>query len=185
MPKDILGTLCFDYYLRNSFPAILVVAINIKDLRKILNLAIGLLAVIFVVGIGYTAYNGAVGFHGQNIGITAEDMTIVYEYDSSEGYYIASGVLEGEGNQITVPLTFDGSPVGAIDCSIFKETEAQKVSILGDSKLSLLNLENLESINSGITFEVHKDLIDVYRYEILNSFSSISVSLANAMVPHS
>ncbi|MDD4120794.1 MAG: MBG domain-containing protein, partial [Clostridia bacterium] len=168
--------------------AILVVAINIakkKITKNTLNLAIGLLAVIFVVGIGYTAYNGAVGFHGQNIGITAEDMTIVYEYDSSEGYYIASGVLEGEGNQITVPLTFDGSPVGAIDCSIFKETEAQKVSILGDSKLSLLNLENLESINSGITFEVHKDLIDVYRYEILNSFSSISVSLANAMVPHS
>ena len=82
------------------------------------------------------------GFFGQ--GVIEENKTLIYEYKADEDCYIVDGTLNGRGNTINVPNTFNGKDVLYFNAEALKD---QSIKVLRfeerDEEISFINLDLL------------------------------------------
>ena len=153
-----------------------------------------------LIVVSFLALNIVGGFLGQGNSFITEEKNLVYSYDSVNGYYVVNGVTKGFGDKIVIPETFDGKPVGAIDCDVFTQENIKSITIDGEEARALLNLEKLVDFPLATEVFASIETIDAYRYQILSIAKSYydeaswynsledsaygAARFANAFAPH-
>ena len=118
----------------------------------------------------YAAFLFGNGFFGQGFGGGLR--TLTYTYNEEEGYYEVTGVLEGSGDTVVVPESFDGQPVGALDCGVFAAEGVSVVRFERDGDLVLNNTRALSYVANDLTVYADREHIDELRvlfYELAES----------------
>ena len=115
--------------------------------------------IILLVSIaGYTYFITSLGFFGQ--GAETSDRPVTFVYDEEEKFYVATGTLTGKGKVVTVPETFNGVKVGAIDCSIFSTENVHTVVLNCASNVEFRSPELLASIPEGLSVQASRDTLN-------------------------
>lgn len=118
----------------------------------------------------YAAFLFVNGFFGQGFGGGLR--TLTYAYNEEEEYYEVTGVLEGSGDTVVVPESFDGQPVGALDCGVFAAEGVSVVRFERDGDLVLNNTRALSYVANDLTVYADREHIDELRvlfYELAES----------------
>ena len=115
--------------------------------------------IILLVSIaGYTYFVTSLGFFGQ--GAETSDRPVTFVYDEEEKFYVATGTLTGKGKVVTVPETFNGIKVGAIDCSIFSTENVHTVVLNCASDVEFRSPELLASIPEGLSVQASRETLN-------------------------
>ena len=123
------------------------------------------------------------GFFGQSNVKT--ERTVVYSLDESGQKYIVSDVLDGRGNTVVIPDTFNGLPVGGVDCSLFANDELMYVVFDCSPEIEFLNVDSLRQINKKLSIETSKTKLDSLRTTLYTlSLENVELlHLANNIYP--
>lgn len=119
------------------------------------------------------------GFFGQGL----RERSLTYSYNEAEGYYEVTGVVDGRGDTVVVPETFNGEKVGAVDCGVFSAAGVSVVRFEGSAELSFQNIQKIGS--PSLTLYTDKEYIDDFR----NLFYGLAerepgaLTLANSFIP--
>lgn len=116
---------------------------------------VGTMVLFVCIGV-YAYFVTGVGFFGQGKDV---DRPITFVYDSKNEYYVASGTVDGKGNKITIPETFNDVKVGAVDCSIFSAEGVDKVEIATASDIEFLNAVELSKVDSDTDIIASKAIL--------------------------
>lgn len=131
---------------------------------------------------------GLYGFFIFQSGIFGQsrERTVVYSFDEQNGYYVASGVLNGFGGTVIIPETFDGLPVGAIDCSLFSAKRLARVVFDCDPGIVFKNPERIGSSVTSLKLETTKQNLDTLRLRMyaLSDQNAEFIHMANNTVPY-
>ena len=100
------------------------------------------------------------GFFGQGFGGGVR--TLAYTFNEEENYYEVTGVLDGRGDTVVVPETFNGKEVGAIDCAVLSADGVNAVRFEGSADL-LFNNASALSAGSSVALYADKEYIDDFR----------------------
>lgn len=100
------------------------------------------------------------GFFGQGFGGGVR--TLAYTFNEEENYYEVTGVLDGRGDTVVVPETFNGKEVGAIDCAVLSADGVSAVRFEGSADL-LFNNASALSADSSVALYADKEYIDDFR----------------------
>lgn len=100
------------------------------------------------------------GFFGQGFGGGVR--TLAYTFNEEENYYEVTGVLDGRGDTVVVPETFNGKEVGAIDCAVLSADGVSAVRFEGSADL-LFNNASALSAGSSVALYADKEYIDDFR----------------------
>lgn len=100
------------------------------------------------------------GFFGQGFGGGVR--TLAYTFNEEENYYEVTGVLDGRGDTVVVPETFNGKEVGAIDCAVLSADGVSAVRFEGSADLRFNNASAL-SAGSSVALYADKEYIDDFR----------------------
>ena len=114
--------------------------------------------ILLVSIVGYTYFITSLGFFGQ--GAETSDRPVTFVYDEEEKFYVATGTLTGKGKVVTVPDTFNGVKVGAIDCSIFSTENVHTVVLNCASNVEFRSPELLASIPEGLSVQASRDTLN-------------------------
>ena len=106
----------------------------------------------------YFAFVLGNGYFGQGAGVRP----LTYVYNEEEGCYEATGVVSGSGDTVVVPETFDGKPVGALDCGVFA-AEGVSVVRFENGDLTLKNTDALSLVAKDLTVYAGREQIDELR----------------------
>lgn len=131
--------------------------------RKAATVAAIALAAVSVAGFGFL--RAEFGTFGQND--TAE-RAVVYRLNEAEDAYIASEVLNGRGDTVTLEETFNGKPVEGVDCALFEDKTIQKVNLKSGEKLKLYNLELLRNRNTKLDVTVNRAVLNDLQTQIFD-----------------
>ncbi len=123
--------------------------------RLSLKSMVSMLVLCLSVGV-YSYIISDIGFFGQGGDV---DRPITFVYDSKNEYYVAKSTVKGDGNVITVPETFNGVKVGAIDCGIFSADGVDKVVLATAPDVTFLSPETLASAPADIEILAGKAII--------------------------
>ncbi len=130
---------------------------------------IAILLLVVSIG-GYVYFITSSGFFGQ--GSETSDRPVTFVYDEEEKFYVATGTLKGKGKVVTVPKTFNGIKVGAVDCAIFALDNITTVELLCDADVQFRNPEQLLSVPDTLSVKASK--------ETLNEMTSTVYAMAAA-----
>lgn len=143
-----------------SAASFVVLAIDGASMGKTFGrIATVIAAVVGALLIGYAVFAIAFGVFGQ--GTSAR--TLTFTADGDDGYTV-SGVVEGRGNAIIIPRTFDGKPVTSVDCAVFCEAGITEIYIDADDAPELKNVEALDRFGRT-PVRVYKDNVNAVRKE--------------------
>ncbi len=143
-----------------SAVACVVLAIDGASMGKLFNrIATVVAAAIGALLIGYAAFALAFGVFGQGMGAR----TLTFVSDGEDGY-IVSGVVEGRGNTLIIPKTFDGKPVTGVDCAVFCESGITEIYIDAADAPELKNIAALDAFGRT-PVRVHKENVNAVRNE--------------------
>ena len=154
---------------------------NTLIVRKVFALALSL---VFAVGAGYYVSELlTVGFFGQ--GTERTERTAVYELNDDGDGYVVIGVLEGKGNTLTVPESFNDMPVTGISCGVFTNTELAYVVFEAGADIAFLDVNELVAANPELRIETPKTEIDSFRRSLyaLALENAAMLPLANGIAP--
>ena len=143
------------------------------------------LSVLFLAGVAiYGRFLLADGFFGQ--GNDRTQRTVTYSLDETETHYVVTGVLDGKGNAVTIPDTFNGLPVGGVDCLLFADPELSYVTFDCSSQINFLNMEELKEVNETLRVETGKARLDEFRSKLylLATTNPEMLYLANHIFPN-
>ena len=146
--------------------------------RSVTAIALSSVLALSIAVYGLFIFNS--GIFGQN-----KERTVVYSFDEQNGYYVATGVLDGFGGTVTIPETFDGLPVGAVDCSLFSAKKLARVVFDCDPDIAFLNTGKIGNLSS-LKLETTKEKLDALRTQMY-TFSDKSaefINMANNTVPY-
>lgn len=142
-------------------------------------------AAVFIVGsLAYAGFMFADGYFGQGTG----NRTLMYDYYGDKQHYAVTGVLAGRSDTITVPETFNGKPVTAVSCSVFREKGVKEFN-LSDNVTTFIDTNVLSrGIDmTGKRINVDKKSVNDFREKFLRFsggiYSESAVALANATLP--
>ena len=121
------------------------------------------------------------GIFGQS-----RERTVVYSFDEQNGYYVASGVLDGFGGTVIIPETFNGLPVGAIDGNLFSAKRLARVVFDCDPGIKFLNADKIGSVGTSLKLETTKDKLDTLRAQMysISDKNAEFINMANNTVPY-
>ena len=147
--------------------------------RSVAAIALSSVLAASVVFYGLFIFNS--GIFGQN-----RERTVVYSFDEQNGYYVASGVLDGFGGTVIIPETFDGLPVGAIDCSLFSAKRLARVVFECDPDVAFLNTGKIGNLSASLKLETTKEKLDALRTKMytLSDKNAEFINMANHTVPY-
>ena len=151
----------------------------------------------FVVSVGaYATVTLQKGILGQNDSSSVR--ALIFEGNESGGYTV-SGVLDGRGDKIIIPETFNGGKVESVDMSVFTADKINTVVLQCDAGVSFTNEENLNIIPNSLKVEVPKKSLGGFRetfYEMATTYldaashaTAITIAenlcnFANSIVPN-
>lgn len=151
----------------------------------------------FVVSVGaYATVTLQNGILGQNDSSSVR--ALIFESNESGGYTV-SGVLDGRGDKIIIPETFNGEKVESVDMSVFTADKINTVVLQCDAGVSFTNEENLNIIPNSLKVEVPKKSLGGFRetfYEMATTYldaashaTAITIAenlcnFANSIVPN-
>ena len=107
----------------------------------------------------YSLWNLNVGLMGQHVAYTDQNCTLVYSLGENGEYEVVDCFHDG--NVLSIPSTFDGKPVTAVDCS-FIDSSIKKI-VISSAQFTFRNTDKTKSLNDAITVNVYKDNIDSIR----------------------
>ena len=135
----------------------------------------------------YSVMAAGGGVFGQGSGETVRALV----YSESEYGYTVSGVLNGKGNVIVIPESFNGKKVEAVDMSVFMTEGLTKAEVRCSSDVEFVNFEPYNEVPESLAIEVPRENIDAFRekfYAMSSEWDNFASALilrgfANAMVP--
>ena len=149
-------------------------------MKMFIRIAALVLAGVFVLAAAfYIWFVVQYGFFGQGL----RERSLTYSYNETEGYYEVTGVVDGRGDTVVVPETFNGEKVGAVDCGVFSAAGVSVVRFEGSAELSFQNIQKIGS--PSLTLYTDKEYTDDFR----NMFYGLAerepgaLTLANSFVP--
>ncbi len=127
-----------------------------KTLRRA---AFTLCALIGISLIGYGVFLVTGGFFGQgNAGRIVE-----YRYSAMDDGYVAVSLVAGRGKKLTVPETFNGKRVSAVNCEILTARGLKEIYLESAGSLTLQNPEKLSAFQSGVVVYADRTEYDALR----------------------
>lgn len=129
----------------------------------------------------YSIYVADKGYYGQN-----EDNNIrvvAYTEDFELDGYKASSVVEGRGDKIVIPSTFNGKKVVSISANILKDKSINNIVIEGSEMLEIKGIMDDTEISQSLRIGVSQHVIDAYRAKHAADTSDYSLTLVNAFYP--
>ena len=131
-------------------------------------------AVFTAAAVFYGYFISQNGFFGQ--GNNRTERTLVYSYDEAKGCYVVTDLLRGFGNTVIIPESFDGVPVGGIDCAVFSDKMLSYIVFDCSSEIEFLNAEKLGNVNSDLQYETGKILTTSYSPDSTSSALKLTLS---------
>ena len=152
---------------------------------------------VFIISVGaYAAVSLQNGVFGQ--GDNKEVRALIFS-ETTFGGYTVSGVLDGRGDKIIIPNTFNGKKVETVDMSVFSAEKINTVELQCDSDVDFINIEKLSVIPSNLRVEVSKELLNGFRdafydmaitylkassYNVESTIAENLCNFANSIVPN-
>jgi len=152
-----------------------------KLFRRVLTVA---LTVLFVASVAlYGNFLFTNGFFGQ--GFVPENRTVVYSLDETRNCYVVEGVLKGRGDTVVIPETFNGLPVGGVDCSLFANDEITTVQLDCAATVTFENVESILTAREDLQILVGKADLDTFRsvFYALVEDNAEALYLGNSVCP--
>ena len=116
------------------------------------------MVVILAVAALYSAFLFERGFFGQQFG--SQQRTLMYIYNENTDSYTVNGVMEGKGDTVVIPETFNGKPVDTVEASLFADEDIKSVYIEAEPDIHINNSFAL-SVYEGELPDVYVDRSDV------------------------
>lgn len=116
------------------------------------------MVVILAVAVLYSAFLFERGFFGQQFG--SQQRTLMYIYNENTDSYTVNGVMEGKGDTVVIPETFNGKPVDTVEASLFADEDIKSVYIEAEPDIYIKNSFEL-SVYEGELPDVYVDRSDV------------------------
>lgn len=165
--------------------AVLLNAVHFRNHKKLFRRIFAIvMTVVFVAGVGiYARYLMLNGFFGQ--GNIKMQRTVTYQLDEGGDAYVVTGILEGRGNAVIIPETFNGLPVKGIDCMLFTNEGLKYVTLDCASDIRFTNVAGLNHVSDDLRIETSKMKLDIFR----NAFYTLALeneqilSIANNVYP--
>ena len=153
-----------------------------KLLQRIAAICMTLVFAVGAVIYGYFVLQN--GFFGQSN--KRIQRTIVYELDDSENYYIVNDVLKGFGNTVVIPETFNGLPIGGVNCKLFSNEQLAYIVFDCNPDIDFLNSDDLNKANEKLKLETSKSNLDKLRENIFSLAieNPELISIANSITPY-
>lgn len=148
--------------------------------------AIICVAVLLALVCSYSVITAGSGIFGQGNG--EEIRALVYSENEENGYTV-SGVLNGKGNKIVIPDSFNGKQVETVDMSVFAAEGITAAEIRCSADVEFINYDALQNASENLRIEVPKDNVDEFREKFYamssDDFTSATVlrGFANSIVP--
>lgn len=157
-----------------------------SKLRSTLIIAIALVVLAVLTGLyGYQYMDN--GYFGQgNEGVIRP---LLYSYNNDYNTYSVVGVLDGKGDTVVIPESFNGRTVQYVDCSVFSAANINTVSFTGKVNYNFTNIQELRYRNSNVQLVAEKDNIDdvkkaFYRVGADNAqYANYAFETANSITP--
>lgn len=89
--------------------------------------------------------------------------TVTYRYDAAADGYVAVSLVKGRGERLTIPETFNGKRVVAVDCAVFSADGLEEIYLDSAGALELTNTASLQDFKDGVTVYADKDEYDALR----------------------
>lgn len=168
--------------------AILLAALHAAKLKRLARsgAAATCLALLLAAACLYGFFIFRNGFFGQ--GFSGGVRTLSFTYDEENAYYEVTGVLDGRGDTVVVPETFNGEEVGAFDCGVLLADGVAAVRFEGDADIRLTGLSALAGVGDTLQVYADKEYIDDYRAMFFGVSGTSSVTggarrIANGLRP--
>ena len=100
-------------------------------------------AVIVCAAAVYSAFLFDRGFFGQQFG--DQNRTLAYTYHSSTDSYEVKSALEGKGENVVIPQTFNGKKVSAVSAGLFTQEGIESVYIQADADIAVEDVSLLNN----------------------------------------
>ena len=119
-------------------------------------------AVIVCAAAVYSAFLFDRGFFGQQFG--DQNRTLAYTYHSATDSYEVKSALEGKGENVVIPQTFNGKKVSAVSAGLFTQEGVENVYIQADADITVEDVGLLNNYTGSLPLlYVDKGEIDVFR----------------------
>ncbi|MCD8208731.1 MAG: MBG domain-containing protein [Bacteroidales bacterium] len=168
-----------------SIVCVLVSAVYAKGSGKSFTVVVAVLTAVIVILCGvYTYFVATNGFFGQSRDRTYEKRTLVYSfYDENEDSLTVSGVLDGSGDTVVIPETFNGLPVVGVDCRVFIYEGVDTIVLQCGEGTEFSNVENLCYFDDDVSVYVESDNVNYFRnyfFALAEEVSSSGISTYGA-----
>lgn len=146
-----------------------------------------ILSLLTAVGsIAYVVVALTSGFFGQG---SFGYRNIYFYYDNEADYYVAQEVIDGFGTKLTIPESFNGKKVGAIDGNILSTSGLKEIYFNVPADVKIINSNEITNVDDDCKLFIDKTQIDDFRERMVSlsianpTGTNAYLSLMNATVP--